>query len=260
MFSRFKNRTKKATIRQARDLIHNAKYVVALTGAGLSTRSGIPDFRSPHSGMWKNVDPMQVASIDGFRSDPERFYNWLKPLATLTRNAKPNVAHKALAQLERNGKLAALITQNIDGLHDKAGSKNIYRLHGNMQEMHCLSCGRTYKGAAFVEDFLTFDTLPACDCGRILKPSVTLFGEMLPLHAILEAQHQAQRCDVMIVAGTSLQVSPAADLPHYALQTGAKVINVNLEESWVDKWVGNPSQPSVISIHADVTQILPQLV
>ncbi len=253
MFSIFKNRTNKAAIRHARDLIHNAQHVVALTGAGLSTRSGIPDFRSPQSGIWQNVDPMQVASIQGFLSNPERFYDWLKPLARITRNAIPNPAHKALAQLEKNGNLAALITQNIDGLHSTAGSKTVYQLHGNMQEMNCLACGRCYRGAAFIEDFLTFGTLPACDCGRILKPSVTLFGEMLPRHALIEAQHHAQKCDVMIVAGSSLQVSPAADLPEYALQTGAKIIHVNLEESWVD-------DSAEISLHADVTKILPQLV
>lgn len=253
MFSILKNRTKNASLRHARDLIHNAKHVVALTGAGLSTRSGIPDFRSPQSGVWENVDPMEVASIQGFRADPARFYDWLKPLATITRKAKPNAAHKALAQLERNGNLTALITQNIDGLHARAGSKNVYQLHGDMTEMHCLSCGRRYHGAAFIGDFLTYGTIPACDCGRILKPSVTLFGEMLPMHAIAEAQCQAEKCDVMIVAGSSLQVSPAAELPLQAQRTGAKIINVNLEASWVD-------DHAAFSFHDDVTKILPQLV
>jgi NAD-dependent deacetylase len=253
MFSLFKRRPNSAAIRRARDLIHNAKHVVVLTGAGLSTRSGIPDFRSPQSGIWENVDPMQVASIEEFRNNPQAFYNWLKPLAALIRAAKPNAAHKALAQLEKNGQLAALITQNIDGLHTTAGSKNIHQLHGNMQEMHCLFCGRSYQGAAFIEDFLTFGTLPVCDCGRILKPSLTLFGEMLPMHAMLAAHSHVQACDLMIVAGSSLQVSPAADLPATALRTGAKIVNINLEANWVD-------DSAEISLHADVTQILPQLV
>lgn len=249
----FRQRTKqRAAIREARKIIEEGGHIVALTGAGLSTRSGIPDFRTPRTGVWANADPMEVASLHGFKRDPHGFYSWLRPLANKTRNAAPNAAHRALAKLERNGKLKALITQNIDGLHAIAGSRNIYELHGSMREMMCLHCSRCYEGGAFIADFMNFGTLPMCDCGHVLKPSVTLFGENLPQHALIQAQREAQRCDVMIVAGSSLQVSPAADLPQMAIEGGARLIVVNLEESWVDK-------SADIILHADVTDILPQL-
>ena len=136
-------RTFEAEIQQAAKLLSQSRYAVALTGAGISTPSGIPDFRSADSGLWEKHNPMEVANISAFRRKPEDFYDWIRPLVSITKDAKPNPAHTALAKLEEKGILKAVITQNIDGLHTEAGSKNVYEVHGHTREVECLSCGRT---------------------------------------------------------------------------------------------------------------------
>lgn len=234
-------------------LLKQAKHTVALTGAGLSTRSGIPDFRSPDSGVWQRVDPFEVASLSGFRRNPQAFYDWLRPLAQITKKAKPNRAHLALARLEKQGRLKAIITQNIDGLHTRAGSNEVIELHGHMREMHCLQCGRRYNSQQFLESFLKSGNIPWCDCSGLLKPAVTLFEEMLPRHALIEAQRHARLADVMIVAGSSLTVYPAAELPEVAIRNGGKLIIVNIEETAHDHLAD-------VVIRADVAQALPALV
>ena len=242
-----------AQITQALTLLTQAKHAVALTGAGISTPSGIPDFRSPNSGFWENVDPFQVASIYGFSRRPQDFYDWIHPLTKLTRSARPNAAHLALAMLEKQGPLQSIITQNIDMLHSKAGSETVYEIHGHMREMTCMRCYQVVEADPFIETFLETQAVPQCpDCDGVLKPNVILFGEQLPLRVMEEAKKQTRLCDVMLVAGSSLVVAPVCDLPLEAVQNGARLIIVNFEETYADQYAD-------VVIHADVVEVLPQL-
>ena len=168
-------------IEHAADLLRRAHHAVALTGAGMSTGSGIPDFRSPGSGLWERVDPFEVASIFAFRRKPEVFFSWIRPLARQVIEAQPNLAHVALAQLERAGLLKAIITQNIDGLHQKAGSQTVLEVHGHLREATCMRCYRSFPSDLFVQAFLAEGRVPLCPaCGNVLKPNTILFGEQLP--------------------------------------------------------------------------------
>ncbi len=162
------------------ELLRSAGRAVALTGAGVSVPSGIPDFRSPQTGLWRNVDPMAVAHIDAFRRDPERFWGFYGGRFALLRDKVPNGAHRALVELERRGKLDAVITQNIDGLHAAAGSDPI-EVHGSVATASCLSCGASFELAQTRARMdADPDGIPRCDCGEPLKPDVVLFGELLP--------------------------------------------------------------------------------
>lgn len=224
-------------ILQAAKLIRQSTCVVAFTGAGISTPSGIPDFRSPESGLWQDEDPMVVASIYGFRRDPSAFYRWVRPLARMTQNAKPNAAHYALTQLEKMGKLDSIITQNIDMLHTEAGNKNIYELHGHMREATCIECYKVHPGKEIMSDFIETGDVPRCDCKRrgVLKPNVILFGEQLPYKVLQSAKDAVQKCDLLLIIGSSLEVAPASDLPLLAKRSGAKVIMINLQKTDYDR-------------------------
>jgi NAD-dependent deacetylase len=236
------------------NLLRRARYAVALTGAGISTRSGIPDFRSPESGLWERYNPAEVASIYGFRHDPRRFYDWIRPLARIILEAQPNAAHIALARLEAMGKLQAVITQNIDMLHTRAGSRTVYELHGHLRDVTCIHCFAVYPAQPLIDKFIESNEIPTCPaCGNVLKPNVILYGEQLPAQALIQAQRAARLCDVMLVAGSSLEVYPAAELPVIARQNGASLIFVNLSETPLD------SLAEVI-IHDDVADVLPQIV
>lgn len=238
----------------AADLLRRARHAVALTGAGVSTGSGIPDFRSPGSGIWERVDPLEVASIFAFRRKPEAFFDWIRPLARLMLEAQPNPAHLALAQLERAHLLQAIITQNIDGLHQKAGSCHVLEVHGHMREATCMRCYRVFASDLFIDAFLADGKIPVCPaCGNILKPNTILYGEQLPALVIQEALRHARQCDVMLVAGSSLEVAPASELPRLAHEHGAHVILINLQPTYLDA-------EAEVRIHADVTQVLPQVV
>ncbi|MFZ0547279.1 MAG: NAD-dependent deacylase [Candidatus Promineifilaceae bacterium] len=240
-------------IKRATALLAQSKHAVALTGAGISTPSGIPDFRSPGSGLWEKADPFQVASIYGFSRRPQDFYEWIHPLAKLTVAARPNAGHLALAQLEKNGPLKGVITQNIDTLHSKAGSDIVYEVHGHMRQMTCMRCYHVFDSAPFMEAFLETCAIPYCPhCGGILKPNVILFGEQLPVRILESAKKQTRLCDVMIVAGSSLEVSPVGDLPVEALGNGARLIIVNFEKTYADQYAD-------VVIHADLVEVLPQL-
>jgi NAD-dependent deacetylase len=220
----------------------------------MSTASGIPDFRSHGTGLWERADPMEVASLASFRRKPEAFYEWVRPLAQRMFAAEPNSGHHALAALERAGFLAALITQNIDQLHRRAGSQRMFELHGDISAASCLSCGRTYASDQFREQLLCAGTgLPTCaQCRSVLKPDVILFGEILPEKTMPEAQQAALRCDFMLVAGSSLQVFPAADLPAMAHRNGAALIIINREETQLD-------HAANVVLHADVAEALPAI-
>lgn len=242
------------TIIRAIELLRQSNRTVALTGAGISTPSGIPDFRSPESGVWHDIDPMEVASIYAFRHNPAAFFEWIRPLANTILHAKPNAAHFALAALEANGRLQATITQNIDLLHSKAGSKNLYELHGSMRQASCLACHTQVDGLEMWQTVADTCQMPTCStCGHVLKPNVILFGEMLPALTMHLAQQEAQKCDLMLVVGSSLEVAPAGDLPLLAKQAGAKLIIVNLEPTHMD------SQADLL-FREDAADLLPQLV
>jgi NAD-dependent deacetylase len=241
-------------IRRAAQSVRAARRAVAFTGAGISTASGIPDFRSPHSGLWQDVDPLAVASIFSFRQNPEAFYDWIYPLARLTANAQPNAGHFALAEMEQRGHLHAIITQNIDMLHGRAGSKTVYELHGHMREVTCIHCFTIYDASAIIDRFLEDRLVPRCaHCGSVLKPNVILFGEQLPATELIGARNAASKTDLMLVVGSSLEVAPASQLPMLARRNGAQLIIVNLEPTYADP-------EADLIIRADASQVLPQIV
>lgn len=240
-------------IAEAQELLLNARHAVALTGAGVSTPSGIPDFRSPTSGLWERVNPLEVASIYTFRQRPQDFYDWIYPLTELTLAAEPNAAHLALAQLEQYGPLTAVITQNIDMLHTRAGSETVLEVHGHMRELTCLRCYDIVPSPTILQQFLESGQTPHCACGGVLKPNVILFGEQLPVRTLNRAKKEARESDLMLVAGSSLEVAPAGDLPLLARESGARLIVVNYDETHVDALAD-------VVIHADVVDVLPRLV
>ena len=203
------------------ELIREAGSVVALTGAGISVPSGIPDFRSPGTGLWENVDPMEVAHIDAFHRDPERFWSFYSQRFQTLGNRRPNPAHEALAALEQAGLLDAVITQNIDRLHRQAGSREVIEVHGSIDSSSCLRCGTRYP----LEDVRLREAagVPRCECGQPLKPDVVLFGEYLPVEAMARAERLAAGADLMMCIGSSLEVHPVAGLPELTLRAGGKL-------------------------------------
>ena len=239
-------------ITRAAELLGQAHYAVVMTGAGQSTPSGIPDFRSPGSGLWAQVDPMEVASIFAFRQNPQAFYDWMRPLVRVMLEAQPNPAHRALARMEATGLIKAVITQNIDGLHQKAGSQRVHEVHGHMRTATCVRCYREVPADSLIEKFLEGGEVPHCSCGGVMKPNVILFGEQLPLQVLTAAQQDVQACDLMIVAGSSLEVEPAASLPLMAVGHGARLIIVNFQPTYLD-------DRADVVIHADVAEVLPRI-
>jgi NAD-dependent deacetylase len=224
----------------AADLFRQSKHAVILTGAGLSTPSGIPDFRSTGTGLWSKDEPLDAASLTTFRTKPERFFSWFRPLASQIFNAQPNAAHIALAKLEAAGKVQSIITQNIDMLHQKAGSKSVIEMHGTMQTLTCSQCYHQVQAQDYLASFVDTGDLPLCPkCNQLLKPDVILFGEQLPQAAVSKAQWNARHCDLMLVAGSSLEVLPVAGLPMQALDRGAHLIIIN-------------NTPTYLNVRADV--------
>lgn len=229
-----------AAISMAVEIMRHSRVAVVLTGAGLSTASGIPDFRSEGTGLWAREDPLEVASLDTFRQHPEKFYHWFQPLAGQIFAARPNAAHLALAALEQAMIIRTTITQNIDMLHQKAGSHNVIEMHGTLATLTCTECFRRTDSAACVPDYLASGRVPTCPrCGGTLKPDVILFGEQLPEKSWQRAQAACRACDLMLVAGSSLEVLPVAGLPMLALDRGAHVIIIN-------------QTPTYLNVRADV--------
>ena len=221
------------------ELIRDAGSVVALTGAGISVPSGIPDFRTPGTGLWENVDPMEVAHIDAWRRDPARFWHFYGDRFATLGAKRPNRAHGALVALERAGRLDAVITQNIDMLHRKAGTRELVEVHGTIEHSSCLTCGATYPVAQVRARLAAAaDGVPRCDCGAPLKPDVVLFGELLPEGALERAYALAAGADVLLCIGTSLEVHPIAQLPSITRQCGGAVAIVTQGETpWDDRAV-----------------------
>jgi NAD-dependent deacetylase len=229
-----------SAIEDAAVLIRRAERAVVLTGAGISTPSGIPDFRSEGTGLWSRDEPLEVASLTTFRTAPERFFQWFHPLARRILIAQPNAAHLALAKFEGSGQLRTIITQNIDGLHQKAGSQHVIEMHGTLRTLSCANCFKQFAAEPFLQPYLEEGKIPQClSCNGILKPDVILFGEQLPQSAWYEAQRAARQCDLMVVAGSSLEVLPVAGLPMQALDRGAHLIIIN-------------NTPTYLNVRADI--------
>ena len=242
-----------ATVGDAAELFHKARRVVVLTGAGISTPSGIPDFRSEGTGLWSRDEPLEAASLNTFRTAPERFFDWFHPLAGRIFHAQPNAAHYALAQFEGPECALTVVTQNIDGLHQKAGSQRVVEMHGTLRTLTCAECFKQFGSEPFLPAYIEEAKIPRCpNCNGILKPDVILFGEQLPQSAWMEAQRAARQCDLMLVAGSSLEVLPVAGLPMQALDRGAHLIVINNTPTYV-----NPRADVVIL--GDVAIIIPEI-
>jgi NAD-dependent deacetylase len=205
-------------------LLLDADHAIALTGAGISTESGIPDFRSP-TGVWQRVDPMEVASMSTFMSDPARFWAFHRPRYDLLTGVEPNAAHRAMAELQRRGLIRALITQNIDRLHARAGSQDVIEVHGSMRHGECLRCGeRIAIEALMARADAAEDGVPRCEpCGFQMKSAVIMFGEALPAAAITAAFDASDRADLILVVGSSLQVAPVSELPGVVRRRGGRI-------------------------------------
>lgn len=207
-------------------LIRDADSCVVLTGAGVSTESGIPDFRSP-TGIWAEFDPAEYASLPAFRADPKKIWRFYKPRVAMLTQAEPNAAHLALAEMERAGFVEAVVTQNIDVLHERAGSRNVVEVHGSIRTASCPACRISYPRERVVGMLEEADA-PACtSCGAILKPDVVFFGELLPVDAIERAFELARGAGLLLVVGSALEVHPIAALPEETLLSGGKVAIVN---------------------------------
>ncbi len=215
--------------------------------------SGIPDFRTPGEGMWEKVDPMEVAHIDAFRSDPARFWSFYRPRLHSLDGIEPNPAHEALAELERRGLLEAVITQNIDMLHTKAGSERVIEVHGSIRSASCQGCDATYELAA-VEGLFDEEGVAACRaCTSLVKPDVVLFGELLPAGAMAEAESLASEADLLLCVGSSLEVYPVAGLPSVTMASGGKVAIVTKSPTPYDG-------DAAVRLDGDVADQLPRLV
>jgi NAD-dependent deacetylase len=240
-------------VQKAAGLLRAARHAVVFTGAGISTPSGIPDFQSQDTGLWQRFDPLEVASIGVFRSKPEKFYGWLRPLLHEIWTAEPNPAHKALAELEAAGIIKALITQNIDNLHQRAGSKNIYEVHGSLRTLTCPRCHQTLDAVSFRAALTEKNAMPLCPtCRKVLKPDIVLYGEMLPADIWNAAEDHCRHADVILVAGSSLTVWPAAALPELGLEHGARLILNNRTPTPLDN-------RAEVHLSGDVAEVIPEI-
>jgi NAD-dependent deacetylase len=242
-----------AGLGRAAALLRGTRHAVALSGAGISTPSGLPDFRSTGEGLWEHVDPMEVASLLAVRQQPEAFYAFARPFARRLLSARPNPAHLALARLELAGRLHGVITQNVDGLHQMAGSRAVLEVHGNLRRATCLRCYRSYPSEEALRGFVEDGTVPRCPaCGGVLKPDAILMGEQLPRQVHDQALTWARSCDLMLVVGSSLEVMPAALLPLEAVQSGGRLILVNRQPTYLDPRAD-------VVLRDDVAEVLPRL-
>lgn len=220
-------------VEQLARLVREHQPCVVLTGAGVSTESGVPDFRSA-SGMWAEFDPREYATLGAFRADPQKVWRFYAPRFEMLTTVEPNSAHRALAELERLGLVRAIVTQNIDLLHERAGSQDVVEVHGSIRTSSCPACGAAYP-LAEVEPLIEAHAAPPCPaCGAILKPDVVFFDELLPEAAITRAVELAEQAALLLVVGSSLEVYPVADLPRSTLVADGKVAVVNRTPTWVD--------------------------
>lgn len=236
------------------DLISESDNIVALTGAGMSTESGIPDFRSPGTGLWTKVNPDEFASIHSYISQPEKNLKFMLDLGTTIFRAKPNNGHKALTKLQKMGKLKGVLTQNIDGLHQKARTKNVIELHGNVNEAICMRCKTIYSITYLINQVLRGSPSPSCEkCSGLLKPNAVFFGEPLSSEDLISADSMIDDCDLLIVLGSSLLVYPVAFYPHKVISAGAKLAIINIQETDMD------SNAEVV-IHDKIGIVFPKII
>lgn len=207
--------------------LRRVQRLVVLTGAGMSTESGLPDFRSPH-GLWQKFRPDETATVDAMLHRPLLFYEFFRYRLELLEGAAPNAGHRALAELEKEGRLQCVVTQNVDGLHSEAGSRNVLEIHGSLRKAHCHRCGREHPVERLKKPVQSLDDLPRCPCGGPIRPSVVLFGEPLPPDTLSRARDAIESCEALLVIGTSLSVYPSASLPQFALARGARLWILNL--------------------------------
>lgn len=202
--------------------LKKSRRVIALTGAGISVESGIPDFRSAN-GLWSRYDPMDFGDINSFRESPAKVWNMLSEMDDMVLRAVPNPAHFALAEMERQGLLSLVITQNIDSLHQRAGSERVIEYHGHTRSLRCEQCNKEFR-----RDEISLHVLPPlCDCGYALRPEIVFFGEEIPDDALVDAYKAACACDLMLIIGTSATVAPASYLPRRAKERGAFLVEIN---------------------------------
>ena len=213
-----------------KDWLANARHMVVFTGAGMSTESGLPDFRSTNNGLWQQRDPSQVASVEALNTNVEEFIAFYQKRVLGVREFEPHNGHRILAEWETDGRLQSIITQNVDGFHQLAGNQKVAELHGSLQRIHCQLCGTSHSSEAFLVGSYR------CECGGILRPSVVLFGEMLPEQPFEMAFDEASRADLFIVLGSSLTVTPANQFPLLAKEHGAKLVIVNQETTPLDSY------------------------
>ena len=215
----------KKLIKKAANAIATAKNIAALTGAGISVESGIPPFRGK-GGVWERIDPMEYAHIDALTQNPVKVWKMLmKEMVATVSAAQPNDAHKGLAQLERQGRLKTIITQNIDGLHQKAGNTDVIEFHGSFAWLRCMQCDKRCETDAVDLSVIP----PRCECGGIYRPDCIFFGEMIPPDDLMRSRQVSSECDLMLVIGTSATVQPAALMPLTAKAAGAVIIEINPE-------------------------------
>lgn len=238
--------------RELADLLAGARRAVALTGAGVSVPSGIPDFRSPGTGLWAGVDPMQVAHIDAFRRDPARFWAFYRERLDRFEAVAPNPAHRALAELEARGLLRAVVTQNIDGLHQRAGSRRVIEVHGTTATLTCTACGRRYRREERDGLFDGAGVARCLGCAAVVKPDTVLFGEMLG-PAIDEAADLCGEADLLLCVGSSLAVYPVAGLPELTLRAAGRLAIVTQGETAYD-------QEAAVRLGGDVAEELTAVV
>jgi NAD-dependent deacetylase len=242
-----------ASYQDAAAMILSARHLVVFTGAGISTSSGIPDFRSSNQGLWNKENPMEVASLSVFMQHPGRFYDWYQPLLQAATKALPNPAHVVIAELEKMGILKSIITQNIDGLHQDAGSQNVIELHGTMRAYDCLHCGMNAQDPSIITEQVLAGEYPRCAaCHAVLKPAIILFEESLPTAAWEAALSEMISADVLLVAGSSLEVVPASTLPWTAVHRGCNLIMINLSATEID-------DAAKVLIQEDVAKVLPEI-
>jgi NAD-dependent deacetylase len=241
-------------IQKLADLIINSNIVIALTGAGMSTESGIADFRSPGTGLWEKVDPYEFASIHSYIANISKNLEFMLETGRNIFRARPNNGHKALTKLQKLGKLKGVLTQNIDRLHHKARTKNIVEFHGNAYEAKCMTCGQVYEITVMVNQVMKGKTSPSCEkCRGMLKPNAIFFGENLESQTLEAADKMLEGCDLLLVLGSSLVVYPVAWYPPRVLSTGAKLAIINIQDTDMDSI-------AEVVIHEKIGDVLPEVV
>ena len=235
-------------------LIIDLNNIVALTGAGMSTESGIVDFRSPGTGLWEKVDPYEFASINTYMANTSKNLEFMLEIGRTIFRARPNRGHKALTKLQKIGKLRGVLTQNIDRLHHKAHTKNIVEFHGNAYEAKCMSCGQIYEITTMVNQVIKGQSTPSCEkCSGLLKPNTIFFGEPLESETLQAADEMISKCNLLLILGSSLVVYPVAFYPQKILSKGAKLAIINIQETDMDS-------AAEVVIHEKIGDVLPKVI